>query len=172
MIARAAPSTRSPRRPFQHQRSPKLRAVPKVAASLTPRITHVAFHVRDLKASKEFYEEFCGVKVYREGGMPGKETLWLSEPGLEGQFVYVMFAGSKVEPQANGDFSHVGLAVDSKEAVDAVAKKAESRGILAFGPKEMPYPVGYVCMINDPDGRLVEFSYGQPLSGRSEGLLV
>lgn len=34
---------------------------------------------------------------------------------------------------------------------------------LAWEPKLFPYPVGRRCALRDPDGFIVEFSYGQPL---------
>ena len=49
------------------------------------------------------------------------------------------------------------------KSVNAIAERAREEGILAWEPKEEPYPVGYYCAVNDPDGNFVEFSYGQPL---------
>ena len=170
-VVKLSPISNSHYRQVSSARTPscgRLYALPKAQSQHKPHMTHIALHVRDLEASRAFYEEYCGVRAYNKGGMPGRRTLWLAEPGLEDRFVYVLFDGSKVEPQAQGDFSHVGLSVETREDVDAIAALGKERGILAYGPLEQPYPVGYLCMLRDPDGRLVEFSYGQPLNGFGE----
>ena len=58
--------------------------------------------------------------------------------------------------------------MESREAVDAVAKRAEQEGCLVWPPRQEPYPVGYYCGVRDPDGKMVEFSYGQPLGPGAE----
>ena len=50
-----------------------------------------------------------------------------------------------------------------RDAVDAMAEKARAAGYLVWEPRQEPYPVGYYCGVRDPDGNMVEFSYGQPL---------
>ena len=74
-----------------------------------------------------------------------------------------MLAGGPGRDQGEGDYSHLGFALESRDAVDAVAARAERVGCLAWPPREEPYPVGYYCGLRDPDGNFVEFSYGQPL---------
>ena len=59
----------------------------------------------------------------------------------------------------------LGFALESRKSVDAIAERAREEGILAWEPKQEPYPVGYYCAVKDPDGNFVEFSYGQPLGG-------
>ena len=71
--------------------------------------------------------------------------------------------GDKRPPQHPQDYSHLGFALESREAVDDVAKRAAHLGYLAWAPKQEPHPVGYYCGLKDPDGYFVEFSYGQPL---------
>jgi catechol 2,3-dioxygenase-like lactoylglutathione lyase family enzyme len=65
--------------------------------------------------------------------------------------------------QVAGDYSHFGFALESCAAVDAIAAKARTAGYLVWEPRQEPYPVGYYCGVRDPDGNMVEFSYGQPL---------
>ena len=67
------------------------------------------------------------------------------------------------QPQAATDYSHLGFALESQAAVDAIADRARAAGYLVWEPREEPYPVGYYCGIRAPDGNMVEFSYGQPL---------
>ena len=131
---------------------------------MTPSLTHLALHVRDLEACVAFYREFCGMEVVHERGEdPDSRIVWLAEPGREREFIFVLLPGGPGRDQGEGDFSHFGFALDSREAVDAVAAKAEAAGRLAWPPRQEPYPVGYYCGLKDPDGNFVEFSYGQPL---------
>ena len=91
----------------------------------------------------------------------------------EHQFVIVMISGGKVHPQADGDFSHLGFAMESRAAVDAVAARAKDAGLLAWPPRDEAYPVGYYCGIRAPDGNVVEFSYDQPLGpGAGQSMLA
>ena len=71
--------------------------------------------------------------------------------------------GDPGRDQADGDFSHLGFALESREAVDAAEAKARAGGYLMWPTREEPYPVGYYCGLRDPDGNCVELSYGQPL---------
>ncbi len=127
---------------------------------MRPHLTHVALHVRDLAACVAFYESYCGL---RETHRRGDKVVWLAEPGRERDFVLVLLAGGQGRNQPEGDFSHLGFAVDSRSDVDAMAARARGDGILVWEPREDAYPVGYYCGVRDPDGNMVEFSWGQPL---------
>ena len=132
---------------------------------MTPSMTHVALHVRDLDACLAFYREFCGMREVhlRVDTATGKRIVWLAEPGREREFIFVLLPGGPGRDQGEGDFSHFGFALDSPKEVDAIAEKARALGCLAWEPTQEPYPVGYFCGVRDPDGNFVEFSYGQPL---------
>lgn len=133
--------------------------------------THVALHVRDLTSCIAFYCDFCGLKVVHKRGEPGDpHAVWLAQPGREREFIFVLLPGGPGHNQDDHDFSHFGFAVDSREAVDAIAARAESADCLLWAPREEPYPVGYYCGLRDPDGNAVEFSYGQPLGPGAEDL--
>ena len=58
-------------------------------------------------------------------------------------------------------FAHLGIELPTREALDEIAARGEAAGCLAMPPQQMPPPVGYVCMLEDPDGNRVEFSYDQ-----------
>ncbi|MEN8195792.1 MAG: VOC family protein [Pseudomonadota bacterium] len=136
---------------------------------MTAAFTHVALHVRDLAACVAFYRDFCGLKVVHERGEPGDpHAVWLAQPGRERDFIFVLLPGGPGRDQADRDFSHFGFSLDNREAVDAMAEKAEAADCLLWAPREEPYPVGYYCGLRDPDGNAVEFSYGQPLGPGAE----
>jgi catechol 2,3-dioxygenase-like lactoylglutathione lyase family enzyme len=130
-----------------------------------PVLTHVALHCRDLGRSVAFYRDFCAlVPVHeRRDADTGAAVAWLAEPGRETEFIFVLVSGGPERRRAELDFSHLGFALESRAAVDAVAERAKQRGCLLWPQREAPYPVGYYCGVADPDGYAVEFSYGQPL---------
>ena len=137
---------------------------------MTPNLTHLALHVRDLEACVAFYRDFCamGVVHERDDGAGGR-VVWLAEPGREREFIFVVLGGGPGRDQGAGDYSHFGFAVDSAAAVDAIAARAEAAGCLVWPPRADPYPVGYYCGLRDPDGNFVEFSFGQPLGPGAPG---
>lgn len=134
-----------------------------------PALTHIARHVVDLDACLDFYQRYCGMRVCHRREEYGESVVWLAEPGKEKQFILVLIPGGPGRDQAETDFSHLGFALGSEQAVDAIADKARAEGCLWWEPKSNPYPVGYYCGVRDPDGNAVEFSYGQPLGPGAPG---
>jgi len=130
---------------------------------MPPAFTHLALHVRDLEACIAFYQRYAGMLLTHDREADGKRIVWLAEPGKERDFIVVLIPGGPGRDQAPADFSHLGFALDSVQAVDVVAERARAEGILAWEPRQEPYPVGYYCGVRDPDGNFVEFSFGQPL---------
>jgi catechol 2,3-dioxygenase-like lactoylglutathione lyase family enzyme len=130
---------------------------------MSPSLTHIALHVRDLDACIGFYRAFCGLQVVHERADGGSRVVWMAEPGRERELILVLLAGGPGHEQIASDYSHLGFAVASRAAVDEVAARAEAAGCLVWPPREEPYPVGYYCGLRDPNGHFVELSYGQPL---------
>lgn len=132
---------------------------------MPPQLTHIALHVADLEASIAFYTQYCGLHLAhdRVDAVSGHHVVWLAEQGQDDRFVLVLIPGGTRPRQTATDFSHLGIAMESRAAVDAIAAKASREGRLAWPVQEHPYPVGYYCGVYDPDGAVVEFSYGQPL---------
>ena len=60
-------------------------------------------------------------------------------------------------------FAHLGFDVDTLGEVDATAEIGRASGCLRWEPADHPPPVGYLCALTDPDGNVVEFSFGQGL---------
>lgn len=130
---------------------------------MPPVLTHIALHVRDLDACIRFYETYSGMRIVQDRISGDKRIVWMSERGREDELILVLIPGGPGRHQSSEDFSHLGFALDSRAAVDAIAEQARAEGILEWEPREEPYPVGYYCGITDPDGNFIEFSYGQPL---------
>ena len=102
------------------------------------------------------------VEVLRHG-VKEKPVIWLAYPEKREEFVMVLISNGPGQQVAEGDYSHLGFAVESVEAVDRLAAQAADSGCLLWEPREEPYPVGYYCGVLDPAGNQVEFSFGQPL---------
>jgi len=124
-------------------------------------LTHIALHVGDVEASAAFYSKYCNMRVVHERVDHGVPVAWLAEPGRETSFVIVLIGGGVPVNQSEDDFTHLGFALESYEAVNEIARIGAAD--LAWAPRDLPYPVGHFCALRDPDGRVVEFSYGQPL---------
>jgi catechol 2,3-dioxygenase-like lactoylglutathione lyase family enzyme len=108
------------------------------------------------------------MQVVHERAAGEQRVVWMAEPGREKEFIFVMVSGGPGKQQAATDYSHFGFALESRAAVDAIADQARAAGYLVWEPREEPYPVGYYCGVRDPDGHMVEFSYGQPLGPGAE----
>lgn len=130
---------------------------------MTVSLTHLALHVRDLDACIEFYQSYAGMQLIHDRISGGNRIVWLAEPVESISFILVLIPGGPGREQSSKDFSHLGFALETHDAIDTIADRARTLGILEWEPKEEPYPVGYYCGIRDPDGNFVEFSYGQPL---------
>jgi catechol 2,3-dioxygenase-like lactoylglutathione lyase family enzyme len=130
---------------------------------MEPALTHIALHVADLDACIEFYRSYCHMDIVHERSGDGKRVVWLAEAGREQELIFVLMAGGAPHTQAPGDYGHIGFALESRAAVDGIAKRARQEGRLTWKPVDEPYPVGYYCGVRDPNGNVIEFSYGQPL---------
>lgn len=126
-------------------------------------LTHIAVHVADLEKIKNFYSEFCGLKVVHERNDSDTHVIWMAEYGRENELIFVFFNNGAERPINEKDYSHIGFACESREEVDEIAEKAKTRKALVWPPREEPFPVGYYCGVKDPNGVILEFSYGQPL---------
>ncbi len=128
-----------------------------------PRLTHLALHVADIDACIEFYQYYCHLNISHERSSGQQRIVWMSEPGRETEFVFVIMSGGCNLTLSEDDYRHFGFAMASKSLVDDIAHRAKIRGDLVWPPRDEPYPVGYYCGLRDPNGNYVEFSYGQPL---------
>lgn len=135
----------------------------------SPRWTHVALRVADIDTSIAWYEEFTPLALLDRRQDDDGFGAWLGQPdSADRPFILVLsqflpdrdpFAGHSTAVLT--PFSHIGIELPDRAGVDDVARRAENAGHLAMPPTQMPDPIGYICMLNDPDGNLVEFSFDQ-----------
>jgi lactoylglutathione lyase len=153
-------------------RSEALKA--KKGEAMKAQWTHLALHVRSLETSIAFYVRYTNLRPinrHSDASSTGMEVAWLSDrpASEESSFVMVLQEGTPhrlpdAKPQQPlGPMSHLGFGLDSREEVDAVSAEASKDGLLKFGPTFLNPYAGYLCIISDPDGHMVEFSHGQAL---------
>ena len=134
-----------------------------------PRWTHMALRVKDVDATIAWYTDFTPLELLdrREDDMGFGAWLGMPETA-DNPFILVVaqfFEGKDPfadAPQAVlAPFAHFGIELPDQEDVDAIAKRGEEAGCLRMPPTMMPPPIGYICMLADPDGNMVEFSWDQ-----------
>ena len=127
--------------------------------------THVAFCVRNLKASLAFYDRYAGLKAVHERKDDG--VAWISD--LKRPFVLVLIEDAAHNDTPLGSIGHLGVACTTREEVDRLAALARSEGRLRLGPVDSGPPVGYWACIADPDDNTLEVSYGQDVAFTVQG---
>ena len=129
------------------------------------RWTHITINCSDLDASVDFYTSLCGLSIVRDRRAEGRHNVWLgaaTEAGADPVFVLVI-----VQDEVKARLDHFGFQCDSRAEVDRIVAQASEQGILAQPPIDAGGVVGYFAMVRDPDGHVVEFTFGQPLKGLS-----
>ena len=138
------------------------------------RLTHIALEVADVERTVAFYERYTTLRPVHErpDSRTGSKVVWLRD-GPRGGLTLVVFKRVAAEGAAGetpapavpraAALHHLGFAVASRAAVDAIAARAEREGVLALPASDHGEVVGYLCQLADPDGVALEFSYGQEL---------
>ncbi len=132
-------------------------------------LTHVAFAVRNLQASVDFYRTYAGMTVIhrRTDVESGRAVAWVSD--FTRPFAIVLVESPKTQDTPLGPFGHLGVACLSRDAVDRLAASAELAGCLRKAPQDSGPPVGYWAMLADPDGNTLELAFGQHVAFTVEG---
>jgi catechol 2,3-dioxygenase-like lactoylglutathione lyase family enzyme len=128
-----------------------------------PNLTHVAIHARDIDASVRFYERYCQLVESHRRVDDNVTVVWLAEKGREKEFVIVLIGVPHADAVDPPPMAHLGYAVESRDEVDRLGRLGSDDGIIIEEPKDAGPIVGYFCMVHDPDGNWVEFSFGQGL---------
>lgn len=127
------------------------------------RWTHITITVSNIDRSIEFYTSYCRLNVLRDRRPEGGGTVWLGPTTPVGQNpVFLLVLG---EGEVTSRIDHLGFQCEEREQVDQIADKGRELGILVEPPTDTGGIVGYFTIISDPDGHLVEFTYGQPIEG-------
>ena len=137
-----------------------------VSTRSRPHLTHVALWTSDIQRSVDFYRKYCGLEVVHDRNeADGGRVVWVGERKRP-RFVIVLIK-RPVAHSAPNSFAHFGFSCRSREEVDERAALGRDDGILELEPRDAGPIVGYFCMIRDPDGNSVEFSFGQAIDPRA-----
>jgi catechol 2,3-dioxygenase-like lactoylglutathione lyase family enzyme len=130
---------------------------------MAPRLTHLALPCNNLDATIVWYETYTPLRKthHRQDALGAVAWLAPQDPGIV--LVFIQKNETTESVPVLTPLAHLGISLDSTDQVDQVAARGESEGCLAWEPRQEPDPVGYICALSDPDGNLVEFSYGQEI---------
>ncbi len=120
-------------------------------------LTHVALAATDLKKSIDFYRKYAKMKIVHQR----TDVAWLSDETRP--FIIVLVNVEKPESPL-GPFSHLGVACATREELDYLVNLARKENCLAREPTDSGPPVGYWAFIKDPDGNMLELSFGQEVT--------
>lgn len=130
---------------------------------MRPTCTHIAIFARDVERCASFYRRFAGLTEVHRRVDDGVTVVWLGESERRDPFVIVIIAAEHADPVAPAPLAHIGYAVGSRDEVDEIAHRADKEHCLVDSPRDAGPVVGYYCILRDPDGNLIEFSFGQSL---------
>jgi len=133
---------------------------------MRPVITHLALGVQNLDRTIAFYRKHVRLHVVHERVDGGARVVWLADRETDVDFVLVLFEVPDHPPPGPATLKHLGFAVASRQEVDEAAAAGRADGVLVVEPVYAGPIVGYFCIVADPDGNHVEFSYGQPINPR------
>ena len=133
------------------------------------RWTHVALRVADIQRTIEFYTSMTPLTLIDQREDDMGYGAWLGMPGETNNPFILVIAQFFPETDPFKDaptavlapFAHLGIEMAEQSHVDEIAERAREAGCLAMPPTMMPPPIGYICMLRDPDGNMVEFSWDQ-----------
>lgn len=129
-----------------------------------PVLTHYAIRVRDLDRTIRFYEAYTPLQAVnrRTDPVTGGGVVWLRQESPHFTIVAIQpetFNGPDFHQEG---LEHLGFELTSRKAVDDIAARLKADGYDVFyGPLYYDRIVGYICMVRDPDGRIIEYSAEQ-----------
>ena len=140
-----------------------------MSAPLHRGLRHVALRVTNLVRSRTFYEQLLGMKVVWE---PDSENVYFSS-GSDNFALHQIPVSelASYQPLKGQLLDHIGVILESSEAVDRMYREAESR-LLQLGGRVVTPPKqhrdgSYSFYFSDPDGTVIQALY-EPMISKLE----
>ncbi|MCY4069007.1 MAG: VOC family protein [Acidimicrobiaceae bacterium] len=143
------------------------------------RWTHVALRVTDIAVSIDWYARHTPLKLLDKRQDDHGFAAWLGhDDSPDKPFILVLaqflpdsdpFKGAPIATLA--PFAHLGIEVPSRNELESAARRADDDGCLVTPPTDMPPPIGYICMIRDPDGNMIEISHDQGVYAHAQKVM-
>jgi len=141
-----------------------------------PRWTHIALRVGDIDASIAWYQEFTPLELLDKRQDEAGFGAWLGQPDSPDKPFILVLAQflPDTDPyraypkEVLAPFAHFGVELPARSDIDDIAARGAAAGCLAMAPQQLPDPIGYVCMLRDPDGNMVEFSFDQGVYAKAQ----
>jgi lactoylglutathione lyase len=127
-----------------------------------PEWHHVLFKVKDADQSIRFYSEYLGMgAVLDQKDADGKRWVWMrfSENPYAPLLVFLEDTQLKTIPAASNSLQHFSFRVADMKPVEEISTKAKAGNCLKEAANYGGHMKGYFCVVSDPDGNLLEFSY-------------
>jgi catechol 2,3-dioxygenase-like lactoylglutathione lyase family enzyme len=125
-------------------------------------LTHVALPVTNLNTSIAFYQKYaCMSVIHHRVDHPDHAVAWITDHTRP--FIIVLIQQPTV-PYPLLPPAHLGFACATREEIDRLCNQARIEGCLKDGPTDAGPPVGYWAFLKDPDGHILELSYGQEVA--------
>lgn len=124
------------------------------------KLSHIALVVSDIEKTIDFYQYFAEMSLIHRRIDEGVTVAWL-KLGAPNELTIVMIENKNLNANGYQRMNHFGFDCPSKEAVDNIAIKAKNYNCIKYNPFYGGEVLGYLCVIEDPDGNQLEFAYGQ-----------
>lgn len=126
------------------------------------KINHVAMYVRDLEASRLFYERYFAATANARYHNPntGLQTYFLGFPGSDVRLEIMTRPGlsPRAERAMNEGFIHLAFSTGSRDAVDALTARLQADGFACLSGPRVTGDGYYESVAVDPDGNLLEIT--------------
>lgn len=124
---------------------------------------HILFKVKDADISLRFYSEYLGLAaVVDQKDIEGNRWVWMRFLENPHAPLFVLTEDSqwkKPNQAVETSFQRMGFRMNDLEPVEEISERAKKENCLVEPAHYGGHLRGYYCVVVDPDGNLLEFSY-------------
>jgi catechol 2,3-dioxygenase-like lactoylglutathione lyase family enzyme len=131
------------------------------------KFTHNAIETKDIDKTIEFYTDFCEMRIVKDRHDPttqpdfNRRVVWMA-PVAEESPLLVIIEEPQMKRREDSWARHLGFETGSRDKVGFLYQKALNRDDCEVTiPEDHGETIGYLFLMTDPDGRIVEFTAGQ-----------